>query len=101
MALLVDSAALATDVTFLARVTAAAQRKAAVEGQAILGMVSPGPNDKLRLRLCLAIMQEPSLYGTRFAWALACVDTMSASADDATITSQVSNLWDIYAGITI
>lgn len=96
-----SAATLAVDATFLARVTAAVQRIAVEQSNLIKAQDAVTQTDKTRWLLCRAVMADPPTYGARFAWSIASLAFMDAAADDATVATQVSNLWDVFAGIPL
>lgn len=102
MAKLIESAALAISPDFLNSVTAAAQRVAAEKAESIPNQEDgPGPKDKNRWLLCQAVFSDPAAYGARFAWAVASLEFIDKDADDATLVTQVNNLWDVFANVPI
>jgi hypothetical protein len=100
MANFADAAALAVDEGFLARVTAGALRYASEFSVVIYALEDKNVWDKLRLALCKAVMLDPDSYGARFAWCVACVETITVSSTDEEISAEIAIAWDVVSGVT-
>lgn len=101
MATFTESALLAIDVGFLARVNACLAKKAVAQGNAILSArESTEPQrDKLRLIFCRAILDNSAAYAVKFAWPLSTMVT--AGVLDSDLMIAVDSIWDLFTGVTI
>lgn len=100
---LAQAAELATDPTFVSRVTAAMVRHGVTLGSSILAGVSANGdgNDKARLRLAQAVLADHNTYGAQFAWAVASDSDVDLTVEDSHITKNVAEVWDLIAGVSI
>lgn len=95
------AAALSVDADFVARITAAVEQHAVTVGLEVLALTDVSPADKARMILAQNALANPTGYGSRFAWAVACDSTVDATVDDATIATKVSNVWNLIANVPI
>lgn len=90
-----DMTDLATWPTFIRRVTAAATTAAVAIGAEEFD----GTNYRLQRRaLVKQVLEDPTLWGTRFAYAVAQNPAVTFASDDNDVQFTVNSVWDAMAG---
>lgn len=95
------SAQLAVDAAFISRVTVSVAHYAVETGTGFLAAPTANQTDKARYVLSQAVLQDPTGFGTRFAWAVAADASIDGTVDDATILAKVASVWNLFAGVPV
>ena len=103
---LIDCYALRNDTVFVNRVTVAVLKKAQSVKATLAIRNEAGQqniNDLNQHRYADAVLTDPENYGRTFAWNLASLasvtGTTSATVTDATINTEVGNVWPYLVGL--
>jgi hypothetical protein len=96
-----NSAVLAVTDAFISRVRVAMAHYAVQIGTAFLAAPTTSGTDKARYLLSRDVLLDPVAWGTRFAWAVAADAGVDGTVDDATITSKVAGVWNLFAGVPV
>lgn len=93
--------ALATDAVFLGKVTAALMRVAMEDGVKLYLQQDSTPADKALIRFYREVLEQPEIYGAKFAWALASDDRATTTPTDDTILAGVRKVAQMHAKVPI